>query len=380
MLNRTFGCVRVVWNYFLAERHARYHNERKSTSYEETNKALTVLKKQTDFAFLNEVSSVPLQHVLRHQHSAFQAFFAKRCRYPRFKTRNSKQSVTYARNAFNWRDGQLTLAKMNAPIHVVWSWPDVDPTALNPSTVTVSRGSDGRWFVVLHVEVHDPLPLPTTGRTVGVDLGLKDFAVLSTGERISHPKHMEQREARLKRYQRAFARKQRGSCNRAKAKMKVARYHAKVRDARRDFLHQESTRLVRSFERIAIEDLAVRNMVRNRRLAKSIGRTGWAEFRSLLTYKCERYGRELVVINRFYPSSKTCSNCGHLLSKLPLEVRHWRCPRCGTRHDRDVNAAKNLDAVGMAVYACGGDVRRNGATQAQSPVKQELSVVRSRIP
>ena len=208
----------------------------------------------------------------------------------------------------------MTLAKTSAPLRFVWSWPDIDPAALDPSTVTVSRDPDGRWFVVLHADVADPAPLPATGRTVGVDLGLKDFAVLSTGEHIPHPQHMERHEQRLKRYQRRLARCQQGSANRQKARVKVARQHARVADARRDFLHKASTDLVRRFDGIAVEDLAVRNMVRNRSLAKAISRTGWAQFRAFLAYKAERYGRELAVVDRWYPSSKTCSACGHLLA------------------------------------------------------------------
>jgi putative transposase len=381
LLNRTFGCVRVVWNRTLAMRHARYQTERRSTSYRDTDAALTVMKKDPELAWLSEVSSVPLQQTLRHQHNAFQAFFAKRARYPRFKSRHAKQSATYTRSAFRWRDGKLTLAKCSAPIVLAWSWPDLNPADLNPSTVTVSRDQSGRWHVVLHVDINAPAPLPATGQTVGVDLGLKDFAVLSNGERIAHPKHMEARERRLKRYQRALARKQRGSCNRMKAKVKVARQHTKVADARRDFLHQASTDLVRRFDAIAIEDLAVGNMVRNRSLAKSISRTGWAQFRAMLEYKAERYGRTIAVVDRWYPSSKTCSACGNLLASLSLGTRHWTCPECGTWHDRDLNAAKNLQAAaGLAVYACGGDVRRHGATRPQSPTKQELLAERPRIP
>jgi putative transposase len=235
--------------------------------------------------------------------------------------------------------------------------------------------------VTLHVDVEAPPPLPATGQTVGVDLGLIDFAVLSNGERIPHPKHMEARERRLKRYQRQLARKQRGSANRAKARIKVARQHAKVADARRDFLHKASTDLIRRFDSIAIEDLNVHGMGRNHCLAKSINRTGWADFRSMLTYKAERYGRTIAVVDRWYPSSKTCSTCGRLLASLSLGTRQWTCPGCGTRHDRDLNAAKNLQvAAGLAVNACGGDIRQHGSALLQSPMKQELPRASARIP
>jgi putative transposase len=381
MLARTFGCVRVVWNRTLAARHERYAAERKSTSYAQTDAALTAMKKDPGLAWLNEVSSVPLQQALRHQHQAFSAFFARRARYPRYKSRRGRQSATYTRSAFRWRDGQLTLAKMPAPLRLAWSWPGVDLATLDPSAVTVSRDPAGRWFAVLHADVPSPAPLPVTGQSVGVDLGLKDFAVLSTGERIPHPKHMDRRERRLKRYQRRLARCQRGSANRVKAKRKVARAHARVADARRDFLHKASTDLVRRFDGIAIEDLNVSGMVKNHCLAKAVSQSGWGEFRAFLAYKCERHGRVLAVVDRWYPSSKTCSACGHLLAELSLGTRQWTCPGCGTLHDRDVNAAKNIrTAGGLPADACGADVRHGGATPVQSAVKQEPPKVTPGIP
>jgi putative transposase len=372
MLNRTFGCVRVVWNRTLAARHARYAAEGKSTSYAQADAALTAMKKDPGLAWLSEVSSVPLQQALRHQHAAFQAFFAKRARYPRFKNRNARQSAAYTRSAFRMKDGALWLAKMTAPLPVVWTWPDIDLGALDPTSVTVTRDPSGRWFVTFHADVPDPAPLPAAGRNVGVDLGLTDFAVLSTGEHIGHPKNWERHERNLKRWQRRLARCQRGSANRAKVKRKVARAHARVNDARRDFLHKASTDLVRRFDVIAAEDLNVSGMVRNRSLARAISCTGWARFRAMLEYKAARYGRTVVAVDRWYPSSKTCSACGHLLASLSLGTRHWACPSCGVLHQRDENAAKNIErAAGLAVYACGADVRHGGATPVQSAVKQE---------
>lgn len=383
VLNRTFGCVRVVWNRTLATRHTRWHTERKATSYAETDRALTEMKKLPELAFLNEVSSVPLQQTLRHQHNAMTAFFQKRARYPRYKSRDGKQSASYTRSAFRWRDGVLTFGKMPGALTFVWSWPDVDPAGLAPSMVTVSRDPDGRWFVTLAVDVEAPAALGPTGDVVGVDLGLKDFAVLSTGQRIPHPRHMERGERRLKRYQRMMARKQRGSANRKKAKAKVARAHSKVRDARRDFLHKASTDLVRRFDAVAVEDLNVAGMVRNRSLAKSISRTGWAEFRTLLAYKAHRDGRTLAVVERWYPSSKTCSGCGHLLARLSLSTRAWTCPTCRAPHDRDINAAKNIAvAAGLVetINACGAGVRHEGPPSVQPAVNQELPRVTGGIP
>jgi len=285
VLARTFGCVRVVWNRTLAARHALYQAEGKGVSYAESDRALTGMKKDPALAFLNEVSSVPLQQALRHQHVAFTAFFAGRARYPRFKSRDSRQCTTYTRSAFRIKDGALWLAKTSAPLRFAWTWSDVNVAGLDPTSVTVTRDPAGRWFVVFHVDVPEPEPLPVTGESVGVDVGLTSFAVLSTGEKIPHPRDWERHEKRLKRYQRRLARCQKGSANRAKAKRKVARAHARITDARRDFLHKASTDLVRRFDLIAVEDLNVSGMVRNRSLAHAISCTGWAGFRAMLDYK-----------------------------------------------------------------------------------------------
>ena len=344
------------------------------------------MKKDPDLAFLSGVSSVPLQQALRHQHKAFRAFFAKRARYPRFKSRRGRQSAHYTRSAFSLRSGELRLAKTDAMLRFVWSWPEVDVTALNPAMVIVCREPDGRWYVTFTIDAGDPEPLPQTGRAVGIDLGVTDFAVTSGGQKVANPRHLDRKARRLARYQRRLARCRKGSANRAKAAATVARAHRKVRDARRDFLHRASTRLVREHDVIVIEDLNVSGMVRNRHLARAISDCGWGEFRRQLAYKCQRYGRDLVIISRWYPSSKTCSACGHLLADLSLSTRQWRCPSCGTRHDRDINAAKNILAAGLAVArgspgdACGADVRHSGSSRVRSAVKQEPQPARAGIP
>ncbi len=188
MLNRTFGCVRVVWNRTLAARHARWHTDHKGTSYAETDRALTAMKQDPDLAFLSEVSSVPLQQALRHQHKAFSAFFVKRARYPRFKSRRGRQSAHYTRSAFSLRGGELRLAKTDAMLRFTWSWPQVDVAALDPAVVIVSREPDGRWYVTFTIDASDPEPLQETGRAVGIDLGVTDFAVTSAGDKIANPR------------------------------------------------------------------------------------------------------------------------------------------------------------------------------------------------
>jgi putative transposase len=326
---------------------------------------------------------VPLQQTLRHQHSAFGNFFAGQARHPRFKTRTGRQSAHYTRGAFRMRAGGLFLAKMFVPLRFVWSWPEIEPATLDPTMVVVTREPDGRWYVTFAVEADDPAPLPITSREVGLDLGITHFATTSEGERVPNPRHLERKARNLARYQRRMARCRRGSKNRAKAKVKVARAHRKVRDARRDFLHRTATKIVRDHDFIAIEDLAVKNMVRNRRLARVISDCGWGDFRAMLEYKSQRAGRTLVVIDRWSPSSKTCSACGHLLEALSLSTRHWKCPTCRTRHDRDINAAKNIVAAGRAVSegvtpgdACGAGVRHSEPARMRLAVKQELRTAR----
>ena len=370
----------------LAWRHQRYRAGKAGTSLTQASAYLTAMKTGTGLAWLNEVSSVPLQQAIRHQQAAYTAFFAKRARCPRFKSRQGRQSAEYTRSGFRWRDGALFLAKTDTPLAFTWSWPGIDPATIDPATVTVSRDPCGRWYVSLAVDIPGPDPLPAAGRVAGVDLGIKDFAVTSDGQRIANPRHLQRRARNLARCQRRMARCQKGSANRAKARAKVARAHRKVRAARTDFLHKASTRLVRGHDVIVLEDLAVKNMVRNRTLAKAICDCGWGTFRAMIEYKAARYGRRVITAGRWYPSSRTCSACGHLLVDLSLDTRHWTCPSCGTRHDRDHNAAKNILAAGLAVaggspgHACGADVRHPGSSRVQPAVKHEPQGVSPGIP
>lgn len=379
MLRRTFGCVRLVWNTTLAARQARYSLTGRSVSYAETDRALTALKKTGDFSFLREVAAVPLQQVLRHQQMAFANYYAGRARRPRFKSRAGRQSAHFTRAAFRVRNGDLFVSKSSVPLVYAWSYPELDFTTLDPTTVVISLEPDGRWYVTFVVDVEDPPPLPPRGREVGIDLGLKDLVITSDGWRVPNPRHLERKAKNLARYQRRMSRCQAGSKNQAKAKRKLASAHRKVRDARADHLHKTTTRLVRDHDLIVIEDLAPTNMVKNRRLAKRIQDASWGELRRQLEYKARWACRCLIVTDRFHPSSKTCSTCGYLLEKLDLSTRAWTCPCCRTRHDRDVNAAKNILAAGRVVAArargdaCGADVIRQGSSLPSSAVKQEPS-------
>ncbi|MFD4140950.1 RNA-guided endonuclease InsQ/TnpB family protein [Streptomyces sp. NPDC058572] len=369
-LSRTFGCVRLVYNKALEERTRAWYGEQRRISYVQSSAALTEWKKTENLAFLSEVSSVPLQQALRHLQTAFGNFFAKRAKYPRYKSRKkSRASAEYTRSAFKWRDGQLTLAKMAEPLDIRWS--RSLPQGAEPTTVTVSRDSAGRWFVSLLCE--DTItPAPATDAAVGLDAGITSLVTLSTGEKVANPKHERRDRTRLAKAQRELSRKAKGSANREKARLRVAKVHTRIADRRRDFLHKLSTRLVRENQTVVIEDLTVRNLLKNGKLARAISDAAWTDLRLMLEYKCAWYGRELVVIDRWFPSSKLCGACGTVREKLPLNVRDWTCD-CGTVHDRDVNAARNILAAGLAASACGDGVRpqRESSRTGQSAAKQE---------
>ncbi|MER7487545.1 RNA-guided endonuclease TnpB family protein [Streptomyces sp. NPDC126497] len=368
-LSRTFGCVRKVHNMALAARTEAWAR-RERVNCNRTSAMLTAWKETEELAFLNEVSSVPLQRCPRHLQTAFTHFFGKRAKYPGFGSgKKSRKSAECTTSGFRHRDGRLTLAKTAQPLDIVWSRPL--PEGAQPSTVTVSQDPAGRWFVSPLCEDPTVQPLPATDTAVGIDVGLDHPLTLSTGEKITDPRHERRDRARPARAQRELSRKAKGPANRARARRRVARIHARIADRRRDVLHKPTTRLVRGNRTLVIEDLAVRTMVENRNLARAIGDAAWSQFRSMPEYKAAWYGREVIAVDRFFPSSRLCSTCGALQDRMPLHIRTWTCV-CGATHDRDVNAAQNLLAVGLTVSACGAGVRPQRRTPGgQSAVKQE---------
>jgi putative transposase len=355
LLRRTLGCVRLVYNKALNSRTEGWYERQERIGYKQTSAMLTAWKKQEDLQFLNEVSCVPLQQGLRNLQKAFTNFWAGRAKYPNFKNKRSGGSAEFTRSAFRWKDSQLWLAKCNNPLPIRWS--RVLPENCEPSTVTVKLDASGRWFVSLLVEDHTVKAFPQLDKAVGIDAGIASLIATSDGEKIANPKHFKRLRYKLRQAQKALSRKVKGSNNTQNARQQVARIHAKVADTRRDFLHKLTTRLVRENQTIAVEDLAVKNMMHNRKLAQAIADASWGELIRQLEYKCQWYGRTLVKIDRWFPSSKRCGNCGHVIDKLPLDVREWDCPECGTHHDRDINAANNIKAAGLAVIVCGANIR-----------------------
>lgn len=365
-LERTFGCVRYIYNWALEIRSTAWSAAKERINYHETARRLTLLKQQEDHTWLREVSNVALQQALRHLDKAFSNFFAGRAKYPRFKSKRDRvQSASYMSNGFTLRDGRLTLAKHDAPLNIRWSRPL--PEGAKVTSVTVTKDAAGRYHVSLLVD-EDVRPLPPADKAIGIDMGLSHLAITSDGQMIDNPKHLACMQARIARWQRKLSRKIeaakaamgiRGkkvpkgtriprSNNAQRVARRIARMHAAVRDARRDHLHKVSTRLIRENQAICVEDLAVSNMAKNSRLSCAISDAGWRELRSMLEYKAAMYGRQFVVVSRWLPSSKRCSACGYTLESLPLSARSWTCPRCGSDHDRDVNAARNILAAGLA--------------------------------
>lgn len=349
-LARTFGCVRYVYNWALALR-TKAFKDGKRVGYAETDKSLTALKRQPDTVWLNEVSSVPLQQTLRDLQSAFSAFFAKRSAYPSFKKKGARASARFVRTGFKLSDQRLSVAKIG-DLKVRWS----RRLPSDPSSVTVIRKASGRYFVSFVVEVETPT-LPATGKEVGIDFGVSRLATLSTEERVPNPRHGYKRAKRLAMLQRRLAKKQKGSKRRLRAKRAVARCHEKIANARKDALNKLTTRLVREFDVIHIEDLHLRGMVKNHALARSLSDAGIGIAMRMLEEKAERYGRTVIRVDRFFPSSKMCSCCGYVAPSMPLSVREWTCSECGAAHDRDLNAARNILAAGRVVAAHGFDVR-----------------------
>ncbi|MEV7689008.1 RNA-guided endonuclease InsQ/TnpB family protein [Streptomyces bungoensis] len=368
-LARAFGCARVVYNDALRARETARSEGLPFPKTGDLSKALITRAKNTpERSWLGEVSAVVLQQSLRDLDAAYRNFFdglkGKRPRMgaPRYKSRrDSRQAVRFTANA-RWSitpGRKLRLPKIG-DLKVKWS----RALPSTPSTVTVVKDSAGRYFASFVVETGTSEVLPRTTPELGIDLGLGHFAVLSDGTKVDSPRFLRRAEKRLKKAQRALSRKEKGSRNRDKARIRVAWAHARVADARREFHHRLSTKLIRENQAVAVEDLAVKGLARTR-LAKSVHDAGWSAFVGMLEYKAARYGRTFVKIGRFEPTSQVCSVCGVKDGPKPLHVREWTCGACGTILDRDINAAVNVaKAAGLAVSARGAQVRR-GPVPAQ---------------
>jgi putative transposase len=359
-LARAFGCARVVYNDCLSLRDRCHAAGEKITDTEVQRRVVTLAKLTPERAWLSEVGSVVLVQACQDARRAYRNWFdsvsgerkGRKIRHPAFRRKSNRQSIRLSRNGFSLHRQRLYVTKVG-DLKVRWSraLPSV------PSSVTVIGEPDGRYYASFVVE-REPSPLGSCGREVGIDVGLDRLAVTSDGEIIANPRFLRSKQRRLTRAQRSLARKQRGSANRAKARRRVAVAHRKVREARRDHAHKTALRLVRDNQAVYAETLNVAALGRTR-MARSIYDAGWAQLLRLIGEKAGRYGREFHQVGQFVPTSQMCSACGTVDGPKPLSVRRWQCMACGTLHDRDVNAARNILAAGRAdrLNACGGSVR-----------------------
>lgn len=345
LINQTLGCCRLIYNKGLAMREEAYQKGDK-IGYSQTSSMLTDLKKQDEFVFLKCVDSIALQQSLRDLDRGFVNFFQKRVAHPTFKSKhNNHQSYRTINQGDNIR---IAGKYMKLPkLGFVKIRQSMEVGHIN--NVTIERTPTGKYFAVLNVDF-EPVPLSNHGRAVGIDVGIKEFYSDSNGNIVGNPKYLEKSMRKLTREQRRLSRKEKGSANRNKQRIKVALVHEKITNQRNDFLQQQSTMLIRENQTICIEDLKVKNMMRNHKLAQHIGSVSWSKFFGMLTYKADWYGNEIVKVPTTYPSSQTCSCCGF---KNPivknLAVRKWECPECHAKHDRDTNASINILNKGLAI-------------------------------
>lgn len=346
LLAKTFGCCRWFYNFALNLTNETYKATGKGLSRNEIINKLPQLKKEKEW--LTEVPSQALQQVALDLSSAFLNFFEKRAKFPKFKKKGNKQSVRFPQGIK--LDGDyLSLPKFKKVECKVSRLPEG-----KLKSVTVSMTSSGKYFASCLYDDGQDLPQQNSeGKAVGIDLGLTHFAITSDGSKYGNPNHYRKYEHKLAKKQKRLAKKQKGSHNRNKARKAVAKVHEKITRCREDFLHKLSRKLVGENQVICVENLAVKNMVKNHKLAKSISDCGWGQFCTMLKYKAEWEGKYYIEVDRFFPSSKTCNHCLHQVDSLTLDMRLWQCPKCGTIHDRDINAAKNIRDEGLRILAVG---------------------------
>lgn len=341
LLEKHFGHNRWLWNYFLEKRKREYQENKKGSTYIKDAKALTVLRNSVNYGWLAESSVSAQQRTLKNLDDAYKRFYNRHSKFPTFKSKKWNPSYSVA-DKVRVKDNKIYFPKFTEGIKFNRILPFFDKL----NNITIRKTSSGRYYAILSVEA-DKQSLPSANTNIGLDLGLIDFAVLSNGKRIKAPKFYRKQQVALKRAQQHLSRKKKGSSRWNKQRIKVAKIHEKITNSRKNFLHKYSASIIKDYGVIAVEDLAVKNLVKNHKLAKSISDAGWSEFLRQLEYKAKWYGREFVRIGRFYPSSKACSECGYIQQGMRLEHRKWTCSGCGVIHDRDLNAARNILREGL---------------------------------
>ncbi|MCC3404110.1 MAG: transposase [Microcoleus sp. PH2017_10_PVI_O_A] len=355
-----FGCCRWFWNYSLNLCQETYKTTGKGLTRGAIQGLLPHLKKE--YPWLKSAYSQCLQVVALNLSTAYKNFFDKRAGYPSFKSKHGRQSISYPQNV-KLGDNIIKLPIIGELHCRIYR--KIEGTI---KTVTISKNTDGKYYASVLVDDGQETPEASAdGKAIGLDVGLRDFCVTSDGSKYANPRHLKKHSRNLKRKQQKLSRKQKGSNRRNKARKLVAKVHSKVKRVREDFLHKLSRKIVNKNQVIAVENLKVKGLIRNHCLAKAISDAGWGMFGTMLKYKAEKVGKLYIEIDRFFPSSKTCNNCLHKVSSMPLDVRHWNCPKCGSCNDRDINAAKNIRDEALRIWALGtsasanrGDVSRGG--------------------
>lgn len=346
LLSKTFGCCRFVYNHYLNRRVVLYKEKNKSLTYNQNSKDLTSLKKE--LTWLKEVDSTALQSSLKDLDVAYQKFFKEHSGFPKFK---SKRTYRYSyKSKVVGKNIQYNVKYIKLPkLGWVKTRSKLEPQGriLN---ATVSQEPSGRFYVSLCCTDVETEPLEDTNKVTGIDLGLKDFAILSDGSKISNPKYLQKSLKKLAKLQKELSRKTKGGSNYNKARIKVSRMHGHVSNQRKDFLQKLTTELIRQYDVICIEDLDVKEMLQNKKLSRNISDVSWSEFVRMLSYKADWYDRKIVKVDRYFPSSQLCSYCGHRVNEAKtLSIREWTCPVCGSHHDRDINAAINIKNEGLRI-------------------------------
>jgi len=350
-LRQAFGSSRFVYNHFLALKKSTYEDFKISLSSKELSRKLTELKGLEEYSWLYDTPVVCLQQSLRNLDAAYSKFFKKQTKFPRFKKRGNKQSIKFTKECFKIIDNKLKVVSLEMPLKVVWD--RKIPNDAKISSIVISKNPSDQYFVSFCAE-HEIQALPRLNNSIGVDLGLKTFAVFSDGKAIESPKFERQKRSKLKTLQRRHSRTLKGSKNREKARLRLAKEHQRISNQRTNFLHQQTTKIIRENQTIILESLKVKNMMQNHRLAGAIADASWSEFVRQLEYKSKWYNREVVKINQWFPSSQLCSACGaKRIERLKPSDREWSCNACGVIHDRDLNAAKNILRAGMLLTTGG---------------------------
>lgn len=357
LFSKMFGCSRFVWNYFLNKEKQHFLNNQEKTeeertknylSYYDNARSLTLLKQEPETKFLKDANSQSLQITLKNLEIAYKRFFKKQSGFPNFKKKLGKQSISVPQS-LSIEKGMLHIPKFKTGIKIKQH----RQIKGRITTSTITKTPTNKYYVSISVE-ENILHLPKAVNAVGVDLGIKSFAFLSNGQEIANPKHLAKQSKQLKRQQQHLSRKQKGSNSRSKQKLKLAKIHEKVTNLRKDFQHKLSSKIVHENQVICIEDLSVKNMLKNHNLSKAIQDSSWSSFVGLLEYKCKWYGRTLIKVDRFFPSSKTCSDCGWINQNLKLKDREWSCKGCGVINQRDWNASKNILKQGLNLVSSFG--------------------------